>query len=338
MNHFPHILIVRTDRLGDVVLTTPAIKALKKSWPQARIAILVGASTRELLIDNPCLDEILVDDRQGRHAGIGGFFRLVLDLRQRKFDLAIIYHTKKRTNWLCFLAGIPRRIGYKNEKAGFLLTDPVRDERHLGHRHEAQYCLDLLRHLSIPPNLILEKSLQGLADDVYVAVSSDATKWLEAQCRTRHIQPHQRMIALHPQASDPAKEWPVEQFAELINRVVQRYPSVIVLIGSKRTAEISQFIARQVRVPIWDLRSQTTVGQLAVLLRRCQLLISNDSGPVHIAVGVGTPAISIFTRNYPGINPERWRPLGSTSQVVSVPQPITIQSVMESVDAVFKLC
>lgn len=338
MNSFRNILIVRTDRLGDVVLTTPAIKALRQACPQTRISILVAPLTRELLIGNPYLDEILVDDSRGSHWGIWGFFRLVSSLRQRRFDLAIIYHTKKRTNWLCFMAGIPRRIGYKNEKAGFLLTDPIRDERHLGERHEAQYCLDLLRHLSLPSNPILDKSPQALAEDLYVAVTPQTLQWLDGLCQARHIEDHDRMIAVHPWASDPAKEWPLEQFAELINRVVERYPSVIVLIGAERTRKISKLIAGRVRVPVWDLTSQTTVGQLAAVLKRCHLLISNDSGPVHVAVGVGTPVVSIFTRNQPGINHERWRPLGAASRVVSVPQAITTQAVLEAVDAVFKLC
>ena len=118
-DNYRNILIVRTDRIGDVVLTTPAIEALRKAFPQARISILVTPVTRELVEGNPYLDEVLIDDRKGRHGGVFGFFNLVKTLRKRQFDLAIILHTKKRTNSLCFLAGIPHRVGYKNNKFGF---------------------------------------------------------------------------------------------------------------------------------------------------------------------------------------------------------------------------
>src|SRR3990167_2028582 len=146
---FKNILIIRTDRIGDVVLTTPAIKALRDAFPQARMTILVSPGTKDLVEGNELLDEVLIDDRHGEHRGLFGYGKIVSLLRRRKFDLVINYHTKKRTNLLCFLAGIPVRTGYKNNKFGFLLNRPVKDERHFGKKHEAQYCLDILREFGI---------------------------------------------------------------------------------------------------------------------------------------------------------------------------------------------
>jgi len=97
MSEFKNILIVRTDRMGDVVLTTPSIKALRKTYPKAKISILLAPSTRDLIDGNPNIDEILIDDRKKTHRGMGGFIKLVRLLRAKKFDLAILYHTKKRT-------------------------------------------------------------------------------------------------------------------------------------------------------------------------------------------------------------------------------------------------
>lgn len=351
MNDFQNILIVRTDRIGDVVLTTPAIKALRQAYPAARISILVAPLTKDLVAGNPYLDEIIVDDRRGGHRGISGFWRLASVLRQKKFDLAIVYHTKKRTNCLCWAAGILQRTGYRNEKFGFLLNDPIADERHLGRQHEAQYCLDVLRHLGITGNNILDKSPQDLTEDLYVPVSADAWVWVEQFCREYHISRQERLIAIHPGASDPAKRWPEGQFAELIDQLANRYHARIVLIGAPHTAGVARQIMSDTHVPVLDLAGQTDVGQLAGLLKRCNLLVSNDSGPAHIAAGVKTPCISIFTRNQPGINPQRWQPLGKFSRVVSVPpsksrpqdgpgcsETIPTQAVLEAVDALFKLC
>ena len=98
---FKNILIVRTDRIGDVVLTTPAIKAIRQAYPGSRISVLVTPATFDLVNGNPYVDEILVDDRQGRHKGLFGFLRLVREIRLKQFDLAVIFHTKRRYNLAC---------------------------------------------------------------------------------------------------------------------------------------------------------------------------------------------------------------------------------------------
>ena len=149
MEPFKNILVVRTDRMGDVVLTTPAVKALREHFPQAHLTMLVTKNTKDIVVGNKFLDGIIAEDRQGEHRGFWGTLKLINLLRRKKFDLAIVYHTKRRTNYICFLAGIPRRIGYKNDKFGFLLTDPLKDARHLGLKHEAQYCLDVLKEVGI---------------------------------------------------------------------------------------------------------------------------------------------------------------------------------------------
>src|SRR5262245_45025773 len=147
MNQYRNILVVRTDRIGDVILTTPALKALREKFRHSRISLLVSAATRELVDKNPYVDEVLTDHRQGVHQGFMGFWRLVGEIRRKKFDLAIVYHTKRRTNYLCFFADIPTRLGYRNNKGGFLLTHQVKDDRPSGKKHEADYCLDLLKVL-----------------------------------------------------------------------------------------------------------------------------------------------------------------------------------------------
>ncbi len=356
MKAFQNILIVRTDRIGDVVLTTPAIKVLRQAYPGARISILISPATRDLIEGNPYLDEIIMDDRENEHRGWKGLIRLAALLRRLKFDLAIIYHTKKRTNLMCFLAGIPCRVGYKNNKLGFLLTDPIADERHHGRRHEAQYCLDVLQHLGIGGNEIFRKSLEDLADDLYVAVRPESECWIEELWQKNRIHSYECVAAIHPGASDPSKRWPWYRFCELIDQLAQRYDSRIVLVGTNDGRDAASLVLSRIRVPALDLTGQMTLSQLASLLRRCRLLVSNDSGPVHVAAGVGTPVVSIFTRNHPGINPQRWQPLGRKSRFVSAafdtsiffaksaaanPQyleAISTQQVLEAVDSIFKLC
>lgn len=298
---FHNILIVRTDRIGDVVLTTPAIKAIYQSYPGAHITVLVSPATYDLVKGNPYIHEILVDDRSGRQRGLFGFLRLVHDIRIRRFDLAIIFHTKRRTNLACYSAGIPCRLGYKNNKFGFLLTHPLKDLRPLGKKHEAEYCMDVLKAIGIDNNEL----------DVFVPLQKEAEEWVFNWMQENNLK-HNEFITIHPGASDPAKCWSTANFAQFIDRLAERYPIKVVLIGSPQTVSVAGEILRQTKAPskVIDLTGKTSLAQMVSLLRRALLLISNDSGPVHVASGVGASVISLFMRNKPGINAERWKPLG----------------------------
>lgn len=345
MKNFQNILVVRTDRVGDVVLTTPAVHALRQNFPSARLTLLVARATQELLQGHPDVDEVLVDDRQGKHKGVG-YFALVNLLRQKRFDLAVVFHTKKRTNLLCWLAGIPYRLGYRDNKFGFLLTRPVKDDRAQGLKHEAQYCCDVLTDIGI--------DCQDLTPRIFSAPEHE--RWAREFLVRQGWSGQKPLLAIHVGASDPTKEWPVKYFAELIRGLREKYNAGILLIGTaalkSRTDELKQLCA----VPLIDAVGQTSLGQLMGLLKQCQALVSNDSGPVHVADALGVGVVSIFTRNQPGINPQRWRPLGSKSGFAAPPvQPeisfakgqiedqqyletVTTQQVLTVVDRVLKLC
>lgn len=325
MSKFKNILIVRTDRIGDVVLTTPVIKALRKAYPMARITILVAKSTQSLVEGNPYLNEIMVDDRKGAHQGVFGFLRLARKIRRQSFDVAFIFHTKRRYNLACFLAGIPMRIGYKNEKFGILLTHPVKDIRHFGQKHEALCCLDLLKEVGIESSDL----------DFLVPMDKDCEDWASQWLSSNHIH-GEEIIAIHAGSSDPAKCWSAEYFAKLIDSLEDRYNSKIILIGGPETVQQSTAIMQLcVRKP-YDLTGQTSLAQTTSLLRRCRLLISNDSGPVHIASALGIYVISLFMRNQPGINPERWRPLSNNGIYLFSPHGVKVDDVLDCVERVFR--
>ena len=188
--------------------------------------------------------------------------------------------------------------------------------------------------------------------DMQTVFSHTLARFLQRQ---KNINP-KNLIVIHPGASDPTKEWPAHRFAELMNRLQEKYGSQFVIIGAQNNQKIVAQILSQVKCPVLNLTGKTTISQLVSLLKRCRLLISNDSGPVHVADALGIPVISIFTRNQPGINPERWQPLGKNSRVIVTPfkgemsfahknpasseylELISTQQVLEAVDAIFKLC
>lgn len=319
MKSYNNILIVRTDRIGDVILTTPAITALRAACPRARLSMLVAPLTYDLVAGHPELHEVLIDERKGSHRGPLGFLQLARTLRQRHFDLALVFHTKKRTNGLCFFAGIPERIGY-DHKLGFLLTQRIKDTRREGRQHETEYCLDVLRFLGIPADF----------KRLYVSVNESSERWAQQWLKENRIPPG-RLAVIHPGASDPAKQWPAANFRELIGVLKSKYALPVCVIGATGVKRTAAEIERNFG-DVLDLVGQTSVGQLVSLLKRSRILISNDSGPVHIAAALNIPVISIFTRNQPGINPERWRPLGGRSITVGPEDGLSVFSVLEAVD------
>jgi heptosyltransferase-2 len=342
---YRNILVVRTDKIGDVVLTTAALRALRKKFPAAKISVLLSPNTRDLVEGNPDVDRVLFDDKAGSHRGMG-YLRLIRDIRRCHFDLAIVYHTKKRMNFLCWAAGIPVRLGYKNEKFGFLLNVPLLDDRPLGKKHEVRYCLDVLEKLGITdaPSVL------------HVPTRAHNDAWADNWMRRCGLSPGHGLIAVSPSASCPTRRWPVIRFIELIPALQSRFKAPVVIVGGAEGRLMAEEIQRAVPGPIYNLTGETTLGQLASLLKRCKLLVSNDSGPVHLAAALGTPVVSIFTRNQPGINPERWKPLGEKSIYVAPDEDmsisfakgkvydpaflytVTTQEVLRAVDALFKLC
>lgn len=345
MKIYQNILVVRTDRMGDVILTTPALKALRLTYPKAKITLLVAKIFEPMVRDNPYIDEVMIDRREG-HNGLGGFFDMVNDVKSKQFDLAVNFHTKKRTNALLFLAGIPRRIGWNNKKWSFLLNDKCKDERHLGKKHETEYCLDLLKIVGVTHH----------TQDLFVPVSESAQQWVKRLFQENQFGFDTDVILIHPTASDQTRVWSPQAFSEVIQVLGQKPNTQIVLVGVKSNKDMAREIARQCDIEVFDLTGLTSIPQLIALCKESKFLISMDSGPVHLASALQTPVVSVFTRNRPGINPERWKPLSKNSITISPEvgvdpsnenDPVQamenlekkqIPQVLEAVDALYKLC
>ncbi|MBF0484233.1 MAG: glycosyltransferase family 9 protein [Candidatus Omnitrophica bacterium] len=305
MINIKNILVIRTDRIGDVVLTTPAIKALRTAYPSSKITLLVAPLTYPLVCNNPDVDEVMVDDRRGEHSGWLGFLKLIMQIRRRKFDVVLVFHTKRRTNALAFFAGITLRCGYKDKNWGGLLNCPVVDTRTNCQKHEYQYCLDVLKCLDIFSD---EKQLT-------VSVDEQSEKWAEIFLQNKAGK-DQKLFLFHVGASDPARMWPEEHHVVLLKMLKNYYYSVVILIGNEQLRGIAASIKQKVPGML-DLTGNTSLSQLVSLIKRADLVVSNDSGPAHIAAAFDRPLVTIFTRNQPGINPERWHPLGSRSLFIA---------------------
>lgn len=299
------ILIVRTDRIGDVLLSTPVIKALRENYPKSYIAMLVSPYTKDIVVGNPFLDEVLIYDKDTLHKSFFSSVKFALELRKKKFALAVILHPTNRVHLITWLAAIPVRLGF-DRKLGFLLTMSLPDEKHLGLMHEADYGLELLKEISIE---VKDKTL-------FMPVKKDAVEWANDFFSGKNIDRNRPVICIHPGASCISKKWPVLNFARLIDRLAGEFKAQIIIFAGEQDKEIArQAYELSQNKPLCVLEG-IPLPRIAALLKESSLLISNDSGPVHISVAVGTPVISIFGRNQAGLSPRRWGPLGKKDIVL----------------------
>ncbi|MBM3249034.1 MAG: lipopolysaccharide heptosyltransferase II [Candidatus Omnitrophica bacterium] len=295
---YKRVLIVRTDRIGDVILSTPAIRAVKDFYPNSFVAVMVSPYAKEIIEGNPYADEVIIYDKDKVHKSVFASIRFANQLKKRKFDLAIILHPTNRVNLVSYFARIPERVGY-NRKMGFLLTKKLDDKKHLGEKHEMEYSLDVIRAIGI----------ESKEKELFMPIKLESENWLEDMLAKNRILNQDRLIAIHPAASCPSKIWPQESFAKISDKLIEAGYKIIVVAGPK-DKKIANKVAEKISYPVLNLAGDTSVSHLASILKRCKLFISNDSGPVHIASAVGTPVISIFGRNQKGLSPLRWGPLG----------------------------
>lgn len=303
----PKILVTRTDRIGDLVLTTPIFKALREKFPKAWIAALVFPEHREVVKGNPCLDEVILYDKKGSERNWWGQIRFAGNLRTKKFDVVIHCHGTNRMHVAGWLAGIPVRIGYAR-RAPWALTRVHPYNKKEGKKRETEYLFELLEPLGIqPPRKI----------DTFFPVTERATRSLENLVLFHKIPQDRPWRVLSPSASDTTKMWPAKCFGELATRLFQKQPCVFLAIGRREDRPIVEELKKNTSAPVFDLSGRLSLGMLGALLKKSAVLISNDSGPVHIAASVGAPVVSIFGRYEPGLGPNRWGPLGEKVRVVA---------------------
>ena len=299
------ILVTRTDRIGDVVLSTPVLEALRMRFPQAWIAVMVAVDTRELVEGNPYIDEVIVYDKLGPEKSWLGTWRFAREIYKKDFDIAIHLHPTNRVHWVSYLARIPVRLGYRYKNYR-LLTNVIPHLKQEGKKHEAQYNFDLLAPLGINPPEHPEP---------HIPLSETAHQQLEKIKSEAGLAGHSYVV-LSPGSSCPSKMWAPSRFAELGNLVAKKYQVPVVLIGSEKEKALASQISSWMDAKPVNLAGRLTLGETAWLLKGSRLLVSNDSGPVHIAGAVGTPVISIFGRKQPGLGPVRWGPLAPNSKVI----------------------
>ncbi|NQT46687.1 MAG: lipopolysaccharide heptosyltransferase II [Candidatus Omnitrophica bacterium] len=292
------IIIFRTDRIGDLLLTMPAVSALKQRFPGSKITMVISSQTKDLVGSNPDVDDVIVLDG-ARMRGLKEIFIFAKSLRKERFDLAVVFNPSKSFNLAIFLAGIPNRLGW-DRKWPFLLTNRVKDEKSKGEKHEIEYNLDLVRSIGVAPGAI----------SIFVPETDQSRLRIKNLLQENGISDTDDLIAMHPFSTNPAKLWPMDRFAAAADILYKTKGVRVLLIGDTESVKKSRGIRHIFEHEIIDLTGKIALEDLPSLFKRSRLLISNDSGPMHIAAAVGTPVVAIFGRNLPGVGPKRWGPHG----------------------------
>jgi heptosyltransferase-3 len=304
-------LVVRTDRIGDVILSTPVVEMIKFHCPGAHVSMLVSAYAAEVLRNNPHLDDVIIDDRENRHKGAKGFFMLLGEVRRRDFDFSILLKPTLRLALLLFLARIRHRIGtgYRFYQAFF--SRKVYVHRKMNLRHEAEYNLDLLQPFGIKREKIAPK----------VYLSSDEELFAHQTWERLKLTSDDVVVVIHPGSGDSSLNLPARRFAQVADRLVEKVHARLILTGTEKERGLIDFIKSHMQHRAIDLTGRTNLRQLAAILKRSDVVISNSTGPMHLAAAVGAPTVAIFCPIF-AAGPIRWGPYGQGHEVVLPPVPV----------------
>ncbi|MDY0189381.1 MAG: lipopolysaccharide heptosyltransferase II [Desulfuromonas sp.] len=273
------ILVRATNWLGDAVMTTPALAGLRHHYPQAEIVLLANPLVAQMFSFHPSIDRVMVYDKRGVHKGVKGFWRMVKELRQQHFDGAILLQNAIEAAFLAACAGIPCRAGYATDGRRLLLNYPVSISGSDKILHHTLYYRQMLIRLGIS------------ADEVPVSLACTEAehRWASELLADNDI------ITINPGAAyGSAKRWLPERFAEVADTLAARYGAKIVLTGGPGEREIGDDIAQAMHTPVLNMVGQTSVRQMMALLAHSRLLVSNDSGPMHVASAFAVPIVAVF--------------------------------------------
>lgn len=283
LEQIKRILIIRLAPLGETVLTTPVIRALRQHFTDAYIAYMVAPSREDLVSATPHLNDVLIYQ--------SSVPKLIYQLMRRKFDMAVVLQPTFRLVLLTFLARIPFRIGFETNSGGKRLLHASVSNNTA--QHETQRYLDVVRSIRI----------EVADDEPAVFVDKVGKDWCTNFLESRNLNDGRPIIGLNPGAGTSYRRWPTDNFAITANMLHDTYDAHIIVTTGPDEGELAQQVNKQMMHSPTIVKDITPM-QLAALLQRCNLYISNDTGPMHLSTAVKTPTIALFG----GSNPTQWGP------------------------------
>jgi heptosyltransferase-2 len=283
------ILIVQTAFLGDVVLTLPLVKAVRQWAPQARVEVLTTPANASVLEGQPGVDAVLTYDKRGRQSGLRGLVQMSRTIRAHAYDMVISPHRSLRSAWLVAVSGSEQRLGFRQWWTRWAYTATVPRPAH-GHEvvrnHELVKLLDADMPAPGPFTLQVEAEKRREAAEV----------WARAGVRAIDV-----LVGLVPGSQWGTKRWPAEHFAALIDLISMWPDTHCALFGSPQERGIADAVAAASRAPVIDLVGTTSLRDLPAYMGRCDVVVSNDTGPMHIAAALGKPIVTLYGPTTPAL-------------------------------------
>ena len=301
-----------TNWVGDAVMTVPALRELRRLFPRARLTLATRPWAEGIFAGADFIDDFLVaGNTSGRPAAVLGEAR---EWRARRFDLAVLFPNAFAPALVATLARVPVRAGYATQGRSALLTHRVAPPPWRSERHEVFYYLNLVAEL--------ERKLRGTSTverrepDAGLSVTDARLREARLLLGGNGARPGRPLVAVCPGSTNSrAKRWPAERFAAVADMLVERVGAEVVLVGAREESGISEEVASHMRARPVVLTGKTDLAQTAAVLKASDLLVTNDTGPAHVAAAVGCPVVVIFGPT----NPATTRPFSTSAEVVRRP-------------------
>jgi ADP-heptose:LPS heptosyltransferase len=297
------VLLIRLRLIGDVVLSTPVIRALRRAFPDATLTYLVERDAAAVVAGNRDLDRILVVERTRGLRRVLDDAKLAWQLRRDRYDVVIDMHGGPRSSWLALATGAAQRIGYDMPGRQWMYTRTIPRARELRPRHSVLNQWDLLEGIEGWPG----EAADPARDAVAMPVDPEADRRIVARLRSAGVAPGHQLIVLHVSASNPFRRWPEPAFAEVVANLVSPSPGRRVILSSgpsdRRAADRIVAAARALlpeaaRSQVIDF-GEFDLAELRALVERSVLFIGGDTGPLHVAATTATPIVAIYGPTLP---------------------------------------
>lgn len=282
------ILIINLGGIGDILLSTPALRALKNNSPTTQISILVIPRDYEILKDLSYIDNIFIFHKGYSPVGFFKSLNTLLTLRGMHFDLAINMRTlvsKRSTKKIKFLLDIIKpkiKAGRDTEGRGYFFDINI-PETDIGTKYEMEYDIDTIKALDIE---VIDKNIDFKIDKF-------ALEEVNQLLGKEGVSADDILVGIHP-GGVPSRRWPIENFSEIIDTIYKERPAKFVITGGKKEVNLAKRLVKMANAKIINFAGRLSIKELGVLIKRCNLYISNDTGPMHIAAILNTPLVAIF--------------------------------------------
>jgi heptosyltransferase-2 len=306
----PKKIMVRvTNWIGDAVMSLPALEALHARFPGSEIVLVSKPWVSELYWNHPAVSRQIVYDAEGEHRGARGFWKLVRKLHSERFDAAILFQNAFQAAWMAWRAGIPVRIGYARYGRNSLLSAAVEVPPWTAYGHQAYYYLQLL----FRSGLI---EMPQTVEEVHLHLAESERRWAVKQLQTLGLSGKRFLVGICPGATfGAAKRWLPDRYAKLADRLIDALGADVLIFGSRSESPLSETVARAMGHTPVVVAGKTTLREFMALLAKCHLVVTNDSGPMHLAAALGSPLLAIFGST----NERATGPIGLRVRIIKYP-------------------